>query len=209
MKEQLTIETRTLEAYESQGEAAKGMELRIERSEGKPAKMVGYAARYNSLSKDLGGFRERILPGAFSGTIEKGADVRALVDHDSSKLLGRTSAGTLRLGTDDRGLWFQLDMPDTQYSRDTQALVDRGDIRGMSFGFKVPKGGDRFTRENEGAIRELTNVDLKEITVTSIPAYNETSLHMRIDPDLAGRIPPAPTPARASAAATLRRRAAE
>lgn len=186
------MESRALELYEGESPA-----IRVEASPNKAGRLVGYAVRFNSLSKDLGGFRERILPGAFSSVLEKGVDIRALIDHDKSKLLGRTSAGTLRVGQDDRGLWFQLDLPNTQYSRDLQALVERGDVRGMSFGFNVPKGGDRFLRENNTAIREVTAADLKEITVTSIPAYTATEVTLRIDPGLSARIPSPMTAAKA------------
>lgn len=183
-------ETRALSLYGD--EAA---EVRIERVAGKSPRLAGYAARFNVLSRDLGGFRERILPTAFDAALAKGADIRALVDHDHSKLLGRTSAGTLSLGKDERGLWFQLDMPDTQYSRDVQTLVERGDIRGMSFGFRLPRSGERFTREDGSAVRELVqDIDLKEITVTSLPAYEQTSLQLRVDPGIAQRIPPIARP---------------
>jgi HK97 family phage prohead protease len=177
-------------------------DLRVERAEGKAPVLRGYAIPFNSLSKDLGGFRERILPGAVSATLESGADIRGLIDHDPSKLIGRTSAGTLRVGQDNRGLWFNIDLPDTTYARDYEKLIDRGDVRGMSFGFIVPKGGDRFVKEGDQVIREVSAMDLKEITVTSIPAYGDTSLHLRTDPGIGERIaaefkpaPPPPPPA--------------
>src|SRR5437763_1584965 len=80
---------------------------------GQPNKLVGYAAVYNSLSADLGGFKERIMPGAFKGSVAGSTDIRALVDHDSTKLLGRTSNGTLRVAEDQRGLRVEIDLPDT------------------------------------------------------------------------------------------------
>lgn len=192
------FEMRHIDAYDG----AK-CEVRIEQEAGKPPHLRGYAARFNILSNDLGGFRERIMPGAFSSAMQSGVDVRALVDHDKSKLLGRTSAGTLKLGQDDRGLWFDIEMPDVQYARDLQVLVKRGDYRGMSFGFLTPKNGDRFVREGAAAIRELLAVDLKEITVTSIPAYPDTSLYLRVDPALALRLPGLLTPNRDAAARKL------
>jgi HK97 family phage prohead protease len=158
-------------------------ELRIAAPE-TPNRLVGYAAVFNSLSADLGGFKERIVPGAFRGAT--GNDVRALVDHDASKLLGRTGNGTLRLSEDQVGLRVEIDLPDgVSYADDIKALVKRGDIRGMSFGFRVPTGGQRFVKEGGQTIRELTTVNLKEVTVTSIPAYGDTSVFVRsakIDP---------------------------
>jgi HK97 family phage prohead protease len=127
-------------------------------------------------------------PRAFKASLNRGNDVRALVDHDSSKLLGRTSNKTLRLEEDAKGLRVEIDMPDTSYARDLLASVKRGDIRGMSFGFIVPKGGDRFASEGGKTIRELRNIDLHETTVTSIPAYGATSITVRVDP----ASPPAP-----------------
>lgn len=174
------IETRTLEIFGTFGD----LELRAEGGN----KLVGYAAVFGVLSADLGGFRERILPGAFKASLSSGQDIRALVDHDPSKLLGRTSANTLRLAEDTRGLRAEIDLPDTQAARDALALVKRGDVRGMSFGFRVAAGGDRFTTEGNQMIRELTAVDLREVTVTSIPAYGATSLAVRVDPSLAARI---------------------
>jgi hypothetical protein len=81
------------------------------------------------------------------------------------------------------------------------ALVGRGDIRGMSFGFRVPLHGDKIVRDGANVIREVHAMDLKEITVTSIPAYTDTSLHLRVDPAIAGRIPAPATPAAADASA--------
>lgn len=165
--------------------------VEIRAAEGdKPAQLTGYAAVFNSLSKELApGFRERILPGAFATALASGADIRALVDHDPSKLLGRTSNRTLRVGENDKGLWVSIDLPDTTYARDLAASVKRGDIRGMSFGFKAPKGADRFIREGNVTVRELVqNIDLREVTVTSVPAYGDTSLSLRVDPAVLERI---------------------
>jgi HK97 family phage prohead protease len=123
------------------------LEIRAGES-GQPNKLVGYAAVYGSLSADLGGFKERVMPGAFKGAVNGTADVRALVDHNPEKLIGRTSANTLKLSEDAHGLRVEVDLPDTSYANDLKALMKRGDVKGMSFGFKVPDGGQRFTREN-------------------------------------------------------------
>lgn len=153
-----------------------------------PNRLVGYAAVFNSLSADLGGFKERIKPGAFNQSLTGGGDIRALVDHDSSKLLGRTSSGTLRIGEDERGLRVEIDLPDTSHARDVLSLVKRRDVRGMSFGFRVREGGQRFTKEAGQTIRELSAIDLREVTVTSIPAYADTSLNVRVDPAIAKQV---------------------
>lgn len=131
----------------------------------------GYAARFNSVA-DIGPFKEKILPGAFS--IDK--DVLCLLDHDTSKVLGRTKSGTLTLRTDGQGLFFELELPDTAAGRDVQELAKRGDLGGMSFGFIVPKGGETW----EGDTRVLNQIDLREISIISAwPAYPETSVNVR------------------------------
>lgn len=197
MGEELGLERRRQNFYASAID-----ELRIEAIATTPT-LKGYAVPFNTLSKDLGGFRERILPTALDATLLSGADIRALVDHDHSKLLGRISAGTLRIRKDERGLLFDVDVPDTTYGRDIKVLVERGDVKGMSFGFRVPPGGDRVIRDNGVAIREIAAMQLIEITVTSIPAYGETTVDLRIDPGLTARMRPKWT--LESAAAHLRR----
>jgi HK97 family phage prohead protease len=160
-------------------------ELRVAPDEGAPNRLVGYAAVFGSLSADLGGFKERIRPGAFKNSITSNVDIRALAHHDPTKILGRTSNGTLRLSEDARGLRVEIDLPEgVSYANDIRSLVQRGDIRGMSFGFKVPKGGHSFSREGGQSIRDLHNVDLREVTITSVPAYGDTSLSLRVDPSV-------------------------
>jgi HK97 family phage prohead protease len=178
------METRHLEIFGAIGD---GLELRLAEGE-QPNRLVGYAAVFNSLSSDLGGFKERISPGAFRTSVAGSADVRALVDHDPSKLLGRTSSGTLRIAEDEHGLRVEIDLPDTSYARDVRTMVQRRDVRGMSFGFKVREGGQRFSKEGGQIVRELSSIDLKEVTVTSVPAYGATSLSLRVDPSLKPQI---------------------
>src|SRR5947209_7458736 len=90
-------------------------ELRLEqRKEGEPKTLVGYPAKFNTVSRDLWGFKETILPGAFKRTLAEGADVRALVNHNPDMVLGRTRSGTLRLKEDAVGLRMEVDTPDTQ-----------------------------------------------------------------------------------------------
>lgn len=87
---------------------------RIETRSGTKPGIRGYAAVFNQLSEDLGGFRERVLPGAFKDCLAASPDVRCLFNHDPNAVLGRTKAGTLRLAEDNKGLHFDCDLPDTR-----------------------------------------------------------------------------------------------
>lgn len=138
----------------------------------------GYAAVFNSWSNDLGGFVERIDPSAFEGVIGK-RDVRALVDHDWSKLLARESAGTLELSVDERGLKYKIDLPQTNLGRDLNVLISRGDIQENSFAFTV--GEDKWTERQDGTYeRTITKVeDLFEVSIVSLPAYNDAKIAQR------------------------------
>ncbi|MCD2183497.1 HK97 family phage prohead protease [Rhizobium sp. GN54] len=136
-------------------------------------RIEGYAATFNSEAW-TGGFVETIAPGAFREALA--GDILALLDHDLSRVLGRTKSGTLRLTEDGRGLAFSLDLPDTSAGRDVLALAERGDLGGMSFGFTVPKGGESW----QGDRRTLRTVALKEISVVSAwPAYPDTEIALR------------------------------
>ncbi len=140
-------------------------------------RLVGHAAVFNKLSDDLGGFRERIDPEAFKRTLKEGADVRALVEHDPARILGRSTAGTLRLKGDDSGLLAEIDMPDTSAARDTMESVKRGDLTQMSFGFRTIS--DRWERNNDEDIRTLLDVDLFDVSVVAFPAYPDTDVAKR------------------------------
>lgn len=140
----------------------------------------GLAATYGSWSKDLGGFVEQVTPQAFTRSITDGADVPFLVNHDKNLFLGRTGTGTVRLRSDDRGLWVEADdLPDTSYARDLKALGK--EVRFMSFGFRVPQGGDKWDWQNSPAQRSLVDVDLRDVSVLTgaTPAYNETTAEVR------------------------------
>src|SRR5437764_788576 len=102
--------------------------LAVETRDGKPPLIRGHAAVFNSLSEDLGGFREQIAPGAFAEAIGKD-DVRALFNHDPNFVLGRSAAKTLRLAEDMRGLAIEIDAPETPTIRDlVLAPIARGDV---------------------------------------------------------------------------------
>ena len=138
----------------------------------------GYAAVFNSLSEDMGGFRERIDRGAFADSIKR-RDVLGLFNHERSALLGRTKSGSLKLFEDAHGLAFALRLPKTQLGADVAELVSRGDVSQMSFGFIVPEGGDTWTRERGQTIRALRRVELFEISLVPTPAYEDTFVGLR------------------------------
>lgn len=144
-------------------------------------RLAGYAAVFGS-EAELPGFREIIRPGAFARTLAAGGNIRALYHHADQQLLATTKAGTLQLREDARGLAFDLALPDTSYGRDLAVLVERGDVSGCSFGFRVADGGDRWEERAGQWTRELIDVDLLEITVTADPAYQDTTVALRSRP---------------------------
>lgn len=140
--------------------------------------LQGHAAIFDS-EADLGGFVEVIRSGAFAKSLAGGANIRALYHHQGNALLGTTRGGTLQLSEDAKGLAFALALPDTSHGRDVAELVRRGDVAGCSFGFRVRDGGDRWEQRGAQLVRELLDVDLAEITLTSDPAYQDTTVAMR------------------------------
>lgn len=153
------------------------IELRMVEDEGQKPKIRGYAAVFNKLSEDLGGFKEKIDPGTFKKSIEKD-DIRALFNHDANYILGRNKAGTLTLTEDEKGLNIEIDPPDTQYARDLQESIKRGDINQMSFGFVVINDSWDFEKGKE-AIRTLKEVRLFDVSPVTYPAYPQTSVKIR------------------------------
>lgn len=138
-------------------------------------KLVGTVVRFGVETR-IGDTIERVARGAFDDALRTGRDILALVDHNPSSLLARTTSGTLRLRSTPEGLDFELDVPDTALGRDTLALAERGDLGGMSFGFAVPPGGD----VHNGNRRELRQIDLREISIVqSWPAYPQTTVAAR------------------------------
>jgi HK97 family phage prohead protease len=120
--------------------------------------------------------KERIMPGAFDRALTERHDVRALFNHDPNQVLGRTP-NTLRLAVGLKGLEYEADMPDTQAGRDVAHLIERGDVTGSSFGFIVR--GQRFISDGKMDIREITDVDLLDVSPVTYPAYTSTSVGMR------------------------------
>jgi HK97 family phage prohead protease len=137
----------------------------------------GYAAVYNSESELMYGFfREVIRPGAFDNSLN--SDIRALWNHDSAYVLGRTTAGTLSIRSDTKGLFFEVNPPETTWANDLCESIKRGDINQMSFGFTVNE--DQWNSLEDGTeMRELIDVNLFEVSVVTFPAYSATSAGVR------------------------------
>ncbi len=151
-------------------------ELRVDDSDEKP-KIRGYAAPFNQLSIDLGGFREKIKRGAFAKTIKE-SDIVATRNHNDDLLLGRNKSGTLILEEDRKGLNFEIDPPDTTYTKDLIVSMERGDINQCSFKFRVIE--DHWNNEDKNnIIRTLKEVELFDITIATGPAYPQTSAQYR------------------------------
>ena len=152
-------------------------ELMIEtRASGQTA-IVGYAAVYNRLSLDLGGFREMILPGAFDKVLSRQRgkqDVIAVFNHDPNILLGRTSSGTLELSSDDKGLKYSVTPPAER--ADIISLILRKDLRGSSFAFTVSKDSESFSSDANGAVRSIREVSgLYDVGPVVNPAYSSST----------------------------------
>ena len=140
-------------------------------------KITGYAAVFDSMSGNLGGFREKIERGAFSKALPK-SDVRALINHDSNYVLGRAKAGTLRMFEDERGLKIEIDPPATQAANDLLVSINRGDIDQMSFAFSL--GKDSWEERNGETVRTIHEfAEIYDVSVVTYPAYEETSVALR------------------------------
>ena len=172
-------------------------ELRVDAEDDGTKKIKGYAAVFGKRSVDLGGFVEIIKPGAFKNVLKGKPDVRALVNHDPSMVLGRTTAGTLRLSEDDKGLAVEIDPPDTQIARDLMASIGRGDVDQMSFAFRV--GEERWTYpeadDDAPVLREIREVsELMDVSAVTYPAYPDTTVAVRSRDAGRPAATPLPTP---------------
>lgn len=148
-----------------------------------PLRIEGYASVFNRSAK-LPGFRERILPGAFTRAIEQKQDVVCLFNHNSDIVLGRTTSGTLRLRQDARGLFYSCDLPNTQSARDIHESIRRGDINGCSFAFNIPDGGQDWSeqRDDDGTYfvqRDISDTNLLDVSPVTYPCYQGTDVYAR------------------------------
>ena len=168
--------TRTLERRTSK---AQPIELRAGK-EGSPGTLTGYAIVFNSLSQNLGGFVERVLPGAADKSIADGVRVLARYNHDDNFLLGATDSGTVRLSADGTGVFYEVALPNTTAGRDVAELARRGDLRNSSFAFYVPPGGESWSfTEQDFPLRSLSAIQLVDVAPVNTPAYLDTTAAVR------------------------------
>jgi HK97 family phage prohead protease len=160
------------------GPELRSLVAKVERRAAEDGKVsvAGYAAVFGELA-DIGGwFSETLARGAFTETL-KTADVRAYFDHDRGRVLGRSTAGTLRLAEDAKGLHVEIDLPDTTDGRDVATLIERGDVTGMSFGFRVLR--EEWDETEKTPKRTILEVALHEVSIVSEPAYDGATIALR------------------------------
>lgn len=137
--------------------------------------LSGYIAVFNSPSEDLG-YTEILAPGCFTRSLASGNDIVALINHDDNAPVGRTSAGTLHLAEDDKGLAYTIQLPNTTRAADLKESVKRGDLTGCSFGFVCTD--DAW--DAKSLTRTIRDVELIEVSVgVTFPAYTDTTSQLR------------------------------
>jgi HK97 family phage prohead protease len=140
----------------------------------------GMAIVFDERSQDLGGFVEIIKPEAIQRTIAEAIDLRAFFDHDPAKVLGRQSAGTLRTEVTRQGLSVEIDPPSVTDPANLLELIQRGDVNGMSFSFRTMPNGDDWKREDNRIVRYVTDMRVYEVSVVSMPAYEQTDVEVAL-----------------------------
>lgn len=142
--------------------------------------LTGYAVKWEKKSHVLGyfrKFREQFQRGAFADSLSKD-DQRFLWSHDTAKVLGRTKNNTLRLTEDDVGLRVELDLPKTTLGDDTYESIKRGDVDGMSFGFRM-EDHEIEEPDDDMPIRTVKKAKLLEVSAVAFPAYPDSEVSAR------------------------------
>lgn len=150
------------------------------RAEGTRLRASGVAMRYGARSKPIGGqFREVFSPGSFAKTIRE-QDIKAHHEH-GGPYLGRSGAGTLRLHDDRSALAYELDLPDTTAGRDAAVLLERGDIKGSSIGFRAIPAAVKWSVDDDGmALRSVSEAQLLFVDLTTSPAYDDSTAELAL-----------------------------
>lgn len=147
------------------------------REDGEALKIEGYFAVFDSIYDIAPGLSESIAPGAFTKTLS--GDIRALTNHDTTLVLGRTKAHTLELREDSHGLWGSISInPKDADAMNLYERVKRGDVDQCSFGFDI-RSEDTDIREDGSIHWTIREVDLYEVSACTFPAYEETSISAR------------------------------
>lgn len=148
------------------------------RQEGDTPHICGYFAVFDSIYEIAPGMTESIAPGAFSRALS--GDIRALINHDTRLVLGRTKAGTLTLREDSHGLWGDIAVnPNDGDAMNLYERVRRGDVDQCSFGFGEPFTEDTEVREDGSIHWTLKEVTLHEVSACTFPAYEATNISAR------------------------------
>lgn len=153
------------------------VEARVSDSNPSQWQISGYGLVYNSWSEDLGGFKEMIAPGAADEVLAANPDIRGLINHNPDLLLGRTTAGTMRVSGDQHGVAYLIDAPDVSYANDLRVSLERGDITQSSFAFRVAQGGATWVEDPESdlLLRTITKFSgLYDMSPVTYPAYPAT-----------------------------------
>lgn len=148
------------------------------REEGEDKFIEGYFAVFNSIYEIAPGMTESVAPGAFSRTLT-GGDIRALTNHDTTLVLGRTKAHTLELREDSHGLWGKVTInPNDVDAMNLYERVRRGDVDQCSFGFEIVNQESDF-REDGSVHWTIRDVNLFEVSACTFPAYQQTNISAR------------------------------
>jgi len=152
-------------------------EFRVSKDD-KPT-IFGYAAKYGVRSEDLGGWVEILAADCFDANLATNPDVRALFNHEASAILGRTTAGTLKLTSDKVGLAYEVSPPDTTCARDLMVSMSRGDVTQSSFGLICTDAAWAYDALTGMDIRTVKSADLFDVSPVTYPAYSEATSGVR------------------------------
>lgn len=152
-------------------------EFELREREGDAGTVAGIACPFDTLTEDgaLYGFREKFAPGAFRNTLkDSGHDVKAFWMHNKEIILGSVRAGTLKLEETEKGLQFEIDLPNNTNGRNAAESIKRGDVDQVSFGFQ-PVKQEWNDKDNENIVRTITEADLFEVSPEAFGAYGDST----------------------------------